>query len=103
MGSQRQKLLQRSKEYIFTKMKYSVNLVKRQSPSNAGRLPVNTTFFTILSLTLTHSLSLMQTISKSLAYSLFFFNAHSSLTHTPPLTVSNKLHFSSLLFSSLLF
>ena len=42
----------------------------------------------------THSLPLMQTISQSLAHSLFFFNAHSSLTHTPSLTVSHKLHFS---------
>ena len=50
-------------------------------------------------LTLTHLHSLCPTnynplLSQSLAHSLFFFNAHSSLTHTPSLTVSHKLHFS---------
>ena len=51
-------------------------------------------FHITLTHTHTHSLPLMQTISQSLAHSLFFFNAHSSLTHTPSLTVSHKLHFS---------
>ena len=32
----------------------------------------------------------MQTISQSLEHSLFFFNVHSSLTHTPSLTVSQS-------------
>ena len=51
-------------------------------------------FHITLTHTHTHSLPLMQTISQSLENSLFFFNAHSSLTHTPSLTVSHKLHFS---------
>ena len=51
-------------------------------------------FYITVTHTHTHSLPLMQTISQSLAHSLFFFNAHSSLTHTPSLTVSHKLHFS---------
>ena len=51
-------------------------------------------FHITLTHTHTHSLPLMKTISQSLAHSLFFFKAHSSLTHTPSLTVSHKLHFS---------
>merc|ERR1712155_123283 len=50
--------------------------------------------------TQTHSLPLMQTISHSLAHSIYFFNAHSSLTHTSSLTVSNKFHFSQSSFTA---
>ena len=69
-------------------------LCKGSPPQTPGGYLCIQHFHITLTHTHTHSLPLMQTISQSLAHSLFFFNAHSSLTHTPSLTVSHKLHFS---------